>query len=55
MGGTGTTHRFDPSKFILEHYVDGDQVNCETPISRDVASPDGLYIWGPDLPATFMN
>lgn len=46
---------FDTSKFILEHYVDGDQVNCETPITRDVASPDGLYIWGPDLPPTFMD
>ena len=47
--------RFDTSKFILEHYVDGDLVNCETPINRDVASPDGLYIWGPDLPPTFMQ
>ena len=47
--------RFDTSKFILEHYSDGDQVNCETPIMRDAASPDGLYVWGPDLPPTFMD
>lgn len=47
--------RFDTSEFILEHYVDGDQVNCDTPITRDVASPDGLYIWGPDLPPSFMG
>lgn len=46
---------YDTSKFILEHYVDGDQVNSETPISKDVASPDGLYVWGPDLPPTFMS
>ena len=38
--------RFDPSKFILEHYVDGDLVNCETPITKNAASPDGLHIWG---------
>lgn len=38
--------RFDTSKFILEHYVDGDLVNSETPVTKDVASPDGLYIWG---------
>ncbi|KAL2043004.1 hypothetical protein N7G274_004062 [Stereocaulon virgatum] len=46
---------FDTSRFILEHYVDGDLVNCETPINRDVASPNGLHIWGPDLPPTFMQ
>lgn len=46
---------FDTSKFILEHYVDGDQVNGETPITRDLASPDSLYIWGPDVPPGFMD
>ncbi|MCJ1458505.1 hypothetical protein MMC28_008878 [Mycoblastus sanguinarius] len=46
---------FDPSKFILEHYVDGDLVNSKTPITKDVASPDGLYVWGPDVPPTFMD
>ena len=44
--GSADRHRFDPSKFILEHYVDGDLVNCESPIAKDVASPDGLSIWG---------
>ena len=47
--------RFDASKFIVEHYVDGDLVNSETPINREPASPDGLYVWGPDLPPTFMD
>ena len=30
----------------MEHYVDGDLVNSETPITREVASPDRLYVWG---------
>ena len=40
------TCRFDPSRFILEHYIDGDLVNSETPITREVATPDRLYVWG---------
>jgi catechol 2,3-dioxygenase-like lactoylglutathione lyase family enzyme len=38
--------RFDPSRFIMEHYVDGDLVNDETPINRTQASPDNLHVWG---------
>ncbi|KAF2815544.1 Glyoxalase/Bleomycin resistance protein/Dihydroxybiphenyl dioxygenase [Mytilinidion resinicola] len=46
---------FDTSGFILEHYVDGDQVNChhETKVSQ--AGPDGLHVWGPDLPTGFLQ
>ena len=40
------TCRFDTSRFIVEHYVDGDLVNSETPITREVASPDRMYVWG---------
>jgi hypothetical protein len=38
--------RYDPSRFILEHYVDGDQCNeaQETIISE--SSHDNLYVWG---------
>lgn len=32
--------------FILEHYVDGDQVNCHTKTNITPASPDGLHVWG---------
>lgn len=32
--------------FILEHYVDGDQVNCHTKTNISPASPDGLHVWG---------
>ena len=38
--------RFDPSRFIVEHYVDGDLVNDESPTNRSLASPDNLHVWG---------
>ncbi|KAK5655500.1 hypothetical protein OQA88_5771 [Cercophora sp. LCS_1] len=46
---------WDRSGFILEHYVDGDLVDETTPISRSEAGPDSLHIWGPPLPATFLQ
>jgi len=30
----------------MEHYVDGDLVNDETPINRTKAAPDNLHVWG---------
>ncbi|EXF82194.1 glyoxalase family protein [Colletotrichum fioriniae PJ7] len=45
---------FDPSKFIFEHYVDGDQMNSSHPPNHSKASPDSLHIWGPDLPEGFL-
>ncbi|KAK9447018.1 Glyoxalase/Bleomycin resistance protein/Dihydroxybiphenyl dioxygenase [Limtongia smithiae] len=45
---------FDPSNFILEHYVDGDLVDNRSKPNRSPASPDGLHVWGPDLPPTFL-
>jgi hypothetical protein len=49
-----TSCRWDTSKFILEHYVDGDLVDDTTPIGRSEAGPDNLHIWGPPLPPTFL-
>ncbi|KAI9730594.1 MAG: hypothetical protein M1834_005837 [Cirrosporium novae-zelandiae] len=46
---------FDPSRFILEHYVDGDLVDSSQPVNRQPASPDNLHVWGPDLPPTFLQ
>jgi hypothetical protein len=37
---------FDPSRFIMEHYSDGDLVNCHNPTFRSKAGPNSLYIWG---------
>ncbi|KAJ3458008.1 hypothetical protein MRS44_012117 [Fusarium solani] len=37
---------YDPSGFIVEHYVDGDQVNCHSKTNIELATPDGLHVWG---------
>jgi hypothetical protein len=38
--------RYDTSGFILEHYVDGDQVNCHNETKISQASLDDLHVWG---------
>lgn len=39
--------RFMPEDFMIEHYADGDQVNCHTETSTLPASDEALAIWGP--------
>ncbi|KAI8659936.1 VOC domain-containing protein [Fusarium sp. Ph1] len=46
---------YDPSGFIVEHYVDGDQVNCHSKTNIELATPDGLHVWGPRLPEGFLT
>jgi len=46
---------FDASGFIIEHYADGDLVNRKTEVSREAASPNSLYIWGPNVPLAFAT
>jgi hypothetical protein len=46
MGSQIFDYWFDPSKFIVEHYVDGDLVNDETPLTRTKAGPNNLHVWG---------
>jgi hypothetical protein len=46
MGSQIFDYWFDPSRFVLEHYVDGDLVNDETPINKTQAAPDNLHVWG---------
>ena len=48
---TGMCHadwecRFDPAKFILEHYVDGDLLDMREPTHHTKAAPDNLHVWG---------
>jgi hypothetical protein len=55
MGSQIFDYWFDPSRFMVEHYVDGDLVNDETPTSRTKAGPGNLHVWGPEVPATFLQ
>lgn len=42
---------YDSSKFKIEHYADGDVVNCNNPTRREPVGP--LTVWGPELPSDF--
>lgn len=44
---------FDTSKFMVEHYADGDLVNCDTPVAKVQAGPQALSVWGPPVPSVF--
>ncbi|KAF9890428.1 hypothetical protein FE257_005833 [Aspergillus nanangensis] len=46
---------FDASGNIIEHYSDGDLVNQHTPVSKEPAGPQSLYVWGPNLPLAFIS
>lgn len=45
---------WDPHRNMIEHYADGDLVNCETPITYGPAGDESLAVWGPDVPARFL-
>ncbi|KAI4679680.1 uncharacterized protein J4E84_008202 [Alternaria hordeiaustralica] len=53
LGSQVFDYWFDTSKFILEHYADGDLVNAETEVSHVPAGPQALKIWGPPIPGVF--
>jgi hypothetical protein len=46
---------WDTSRFMVEHYTDGDLVDEDSPTHREAARPGGLHIWGPPLPPTFLQ
>ena len=46
MGSQIFDYWFDPSRFILEHYVDGDLVDISHPTQKSAASHDGIHVWG---------
>ena len=54
LGSTDIISRFDTSGFILEHYVDGDLVNCTSETKMSQASPDGLHVWGKSRESNFL-
>lgn len=46
---------WDTSGNMIEHYADGDLVNEKTPIAYGPAGDESLAVWGPDVPASFLN
>lgn len=46
---------WDTTGNMVEHYADGDLVNGETPVAYVEAGSESLAVWGPELPATFMQ
>lgn len=46
---------WDTTGNMIEHYADGDLVTCETPIAYVQAGSESLAVWGPELPASFMQ
>ena len=53
LGSQVFDYWFDPSKFMVEHYADGDLVNMHTAVSHKQAGPHTLAIWGPPVPEVF--
>ena len=50
LGSQVFDYWFDESGFEMEHYADGDLVNCDTPVTCAESGPNTLYVWGPPLP-----
>jgi len=46
---------WDPNGFMVEHYIDGDIVNEQTPVSFHLAASAKDAAWGPDVPNTFLE
>lgn len=46
---------FDTDGFVVEHYADGDLVNCHHSSEHVPATPDSVSIWGPGVPLAFLT
>ncbi|GKZ85857.1 hypothetical protein AnigIFM56816_000702 [Aspergillus niger] len=46
---------WDVSGNMIEHYADGDLVNRDTPVGFVEAGEDTLAVWGPKVPAEFVE
>lgn len=46
---------FDSSGFVLEHYSDGDLVNSNHKPTKEMAVPDTISVWGPNVPLAFLT
>ncbi|KAI1352431.1 glyoxalase [Xylaria sp. FL0043] len=55
MGSQIFDYWFDPSGFILEHYVDGDLLTADEPTHRSQMGPGSMHVWGPEVPSSFLD
>lgn len=55
MGSQIFDYWWDPTGFMVEHYVDGDLVNEKTPTGRGLAGDESLAVWGPGVPGWFLD
>ncbi|OKL61071.1 hypothetical protein UA08_03339 [Talaromyces atroroseus] len=46
---------WDTTGNMIEHYADGDLVNENTPIGYGPAGNESLAVWGPEVPAWFLE
>ncbi|EPS35903.1 hypothetical protein H072_10636 [Dactylellina haptotyla CBS 200.50] len=46
---------WDPNGFMVEHYIDGDLVNEDTPTGRQLAGDESLAVWSEPVPSTFLD
>ncbi len=55
LGSQLFSYHYDPSGFAVEHYTDGDLFDADYPTRYHPTCKSGLYAWGPDLPAHFID
>ncbi|KAJ5771829.1 hypothetical protein N7520_002358 [Penicillium odoratum] len=46
---------WDTTGNMIEHYADGDIVNCKTPVGYGLSGDASLAVWGPEVPAAFLQ
>ncbi|EWZ00187.1 hypothetical protein FOYG_00076 [Fusarium oxysporum NRRL 32931] len=46
---------WDTTGFMIEHYADGDLVNCTTKVGLAAANDKALSVWGPDRPIDWIK
>jgi len=55
LGSQVFDYWWDVAGNMIEHYADGDLVNEETPVSYGPAGDESLAVWGPEVPAGFLD
>ncbi|RSH95229.1 hypothetical protein EHS25_000315 [Saitozyma podzolica] len=55
LGSQVFDYWYTPDDFMVEHYSDGDLVNCHTETGLLPAADEALAIWGPAVPEGFMS